>query len=123
MVIESSDPTSPHWPEPKYPTDEEIAALPEYVSPATRWSLGIISFIAGCIASSTAIMRLIGGEVVEPPPNGPLIDVASQPTAWVGLISGMCWIMAGFTISRGRLTATAIWFLFGIVTGIVVTIM
>jgi len=120
----SADPASPHWSEPKYPTDEEIAELPDYVHPATRWSLAVISLVAGCVASGTAVMRIVGGDITERPlPGADPVEVTSAAAAWVGLISGLCWMMAGVTISRGRITATGVWFLLGIVTGIVVTIL
>ncbi|MGE0374897.1 MAG: hypothetical protein AB7I48_22195 [Planctomycetaceae bacterium] len=121
MEYESADPRSPHWSEPKYPTDEEIAALPEYVHPATRWSLAFISFVAGCVAAGMAVMRLVGDRMTAPPPEGPPLEVTGQAAAWVGLVSGLCWMMAGATISRGRLVGTGIWFLLGMITGVVGT--
>ncbi len=123
MTFESTDPASPHWSEPKYPTDEEIAQLPDYIHPATRWSLAFISLIAGCVAAGLSVMRLVGDKLdvslVEQPPA----EVAGQGAAWVGLICGLCWMMAGITISLGRITATAIWFLLGMISGIAVTFM
>lgn len=122
--LESTDPASPHWSEPKYPTDEEIAELPEYIPPATRWALATISLVAGCVATGTSLMRIIGGDVApRPAPGAPPIEVTSAAAAWVGLISGLCWIMAGVTMARGRITGTAIWFLLGVISGIVVTIL
>ena len=121
MTFESTDPTSPHWSEPKYPTEEEIAQLPEYIHPATRWSLAFISFIAGCVAAGISVMRLVGDKLDVGLVDQPAIEVAGQGAAWVGLVSGLCWMMAGVTIWRGRIVATGIWFLLGMITGIVVT--
>lgn len=127
MEFEPAEPSSHHWSEPKYPTDEEIAELPDYVHPATRWSLAFISFIAGSVAAWTAVMQLagtsllglFGWDIIEPLPDAPPLGLAAKASAWFGLICGLCWMMAAITIARGRVTATAIWFLGGIVTGII----
>ena len=116
------DPYESPWADLKYPDEEEIAKLPDYVHPATRFSLGVICLVAGGIASVTGLTRILGGEV-EALPGAPPIDPSSLPAAWVGLVSGLCWLMAGVSISAGRVTATGIWFLLGIVTGFIVTIL
>lgn len=116
------DPYESPWAELKYPDEEEIAALPDYVHPATRFGLGIICIAAGCTAAGTGLMRILGGEV-EAVPGAPPIDPTSLPAAWVGLVCGLCWLMAGLTISAGRVTATGIWFLLGMFSGILVTIL
>lgn len=122
--FDSADPASPLWSEPRYPTDEEIAELPDYVHPATRWALTVIAFVSGCVASAAAVMRIIGGDITErPAPGAAPVEVTSTAAAWVGLVSGLCWMMAGVTMSRGRITATGVWFLLGIITGIVMTIL
>ncbi len=122
MSQPTRDPYESPWAEMKYPDEEEIAQLPDYVHPATRFSLGIICIVAGCIAAATALMRILAGEV-EAAPGGLPVDPTNLPAAWVGLVSGLCWLMAGVSISAGRVTATGIWFLFGIVTGVIVTIL
>ncbi len=116
------DPYESPWAELKYPDEEQIAQLPEYVHPATRFSLGLICIVAGCVSSATALMRILGGEV-EVAPGTVQVDPSSLPAAWVGLVSGLCWLMAGISISAGRVTATGIWFLLGIATGVLVTIL
>ncbi|MBX3438617.1 MAG: hypothetical protein KF861_14080 [Planctomycetaceae bacterium] len=111
---------APSWSEPKYPTEEEIEALPDYIHPATRWSLACIALVAGCVAAGLSVMRILGDEFIPPlVPRGP--DAQGQAAAWIGLISGLCWMMAGITISRGRMTGTGIWFLLGLLTGLIGT--
>jgi hypothetical protein len=123
MAIEPHERSSSPWAEPKYPTDEEIAELPDYVHPATRWSLAFISFIAGCVASATAVMRLVGGANAEIGPDGQPVQLVSDTAAWCSLMSGLCWMMAAVTVSRGDLKGTAIWFFLGIASGVLVTIL
>ncbi|MCA9073444.1 MAG: hypothetical protein KDA93_00320 [Planctomycetaceae bacterium] len=116
------DPYESPWAELKYPDEEQIAALPDYVHPATRLTLGVLCIAAGSIAMATGLMRILGGEV-EAVPGAPPIDPTSLPAAWVGLVCGLCWLMAGITISAGRVTATGIWFLLGLISGVLVTIL
>lgn len=121
MEHESADPRSENWSEPRYPTEEEIASLPPYVHPATRWSLAFISLVAGCVAAGLSIMRLAGDRLLPPLVRHPAEVPVSHAAAWVGLISGLCWMAAGITISRGRLVGTGIWFALGVITGLVGT--
>jgi hypothetical protein len=96
----------------------DVPRASERVHPAIRFGLAIVAIAVGCAAVVTSLMALLAGEVA-PDAEGMAADTGE---AWLMLLSGICWLLAGVCTWRESLTGTAIFFVLGLITGLMVTL-